>query len=110
MIATARRWRLLTVFLATFAATGLMSTTALAQDYTTNTIEGVVQDINGQVIPNASVTATSDRGVRRTTTSDSDGEFRMPQMPIGPYSVEVAASGYAGLSGLPLAASSGKKC
>jgi len=83
-------------------AFGALSSTAVAQDYTTNTIEGQVRDVNGAPVANASITARSERGTTRTTTSDSDGDFRMPQMPIGPYSVDVAASGYASLAGLPL--------
>jgi hypothetical protein len=101
MNARARSWRLLTTAASLLAVIGL-SATAFAQDYTTNTIEGVVQDINGQIIAGASITATSERGVRRTVTSNAQGEFRMPQMPIGPYKVAVAASGFAGLSDLDL--------
>lgn len=102
MNAKAQGWRFLTLLAAGFLALGAASSTAFAQDYTTNTIEGVVQDINGNVVPNAQITATSARGVRRTVTSDSDGEFRMPNMPIGPYEVSVTAQGFNALADVPL--------
>lgn len=102
MIAKARSWRLLATMAAAIMAVGAVSTTAVAQDYTTNTIEGVVLDISGGVVPNATITAVSDRGVRRSVTSNESGKFRMPQMPIGPYAVSVEAAGYVSLENLAL--------
>ncbi|MBU2677579.1 MAG: carboxypeptidase regulatory-like domain-containing protein, partial [Gammaproteobacteria bacterium] len=102
MNAKALSLRLLPVILATFFATVAVPTLAVAQDYTTNTIEGVVRDTTGQAIQNATVVVTSDRGVRRTSTSDDSGKFRMPQMPIGPYEVAVTAAGFDALTGMSI--------
>ena len=52
--------------LAFTAAFGLGIGTAMAQDYTTGAIEGIVQDQTGAVVPGASVSITSGRGVRRS--------------------------------------------
>lgn len=68
--------------------------TAVAQDYTTGTVEGVVQDESGAIVPGATVSITSDRGVRRSAITDNEGFFRAPRLPIGSYTVNVSAVGY----------------
>jgi hypothetical protein len=70
------------------------SSAAMAEDYTTGTLQGVVQDTAGNPVPNATVTVTSDKGVRRTVTADDDGSLRVPQLPIGTYTVTVTKDGY----------------
>jgi len=102
MMAIAKRWRLLTVIVATFAAAGVLSTTALAEDYTTNTVAGVILDISGNTISGATITLTSEKGVRRKSTANSDGTFRMPQLPLGAYTATVTADGYDMLAGQAL--------
>lgn len=68
---------------------------AAAQGITTGTIVGVVADPQGAVIPGARVTATNDAtGVVLTTTSLSAGDFAFHAVPIGRYTVKVAASGF----------------
>src|SRR5947208_8363551 len=65
--------------------------TAFAQR-TTGDIAGTVTDPNGAVIPGASVTVTGrDVGFNRTVTTESDGTFRVLQVPPGNYDVAVAA-------------------
>jgi hypothetical protein len=81
---------MLSVFLLSFCFAGA----AVAQDYTTGAVEGIVQDQSGTAVPGASVSITSDRGVRRSATTDNDGFFRAPRLPIGAYSVTVSATGY----------------
>jgi hypothetical protein len=98
MLARARSWRLLSLLVATFAAVGVLSTSALAEDYTTNTVAGVVQDTSGNVISGATITLTSEKGVNRTSTAGSDGKFRMPQLPLGSYVATVSADGFESLS------------
>ena len=64
---------------------------------TGGTIEGMVKDSQGAVIPNASVTITGvSIGFNRTVQSDENGIFRVQQIPPGEYKVTVApVSGFA---------------
>ena len=77
--------------LVVFAVVSLLFATAsMAQ--TTGTIEGVVADQNGAVVPNASVTLSGQNLIRaQTTNTNSDGVFRFLQVPPGKYTVAVAA-------------------
>lgn len=65
---------------------------ALGQE-TTGSIEGTVVDPNGARVPNASVTVTGG-SFNRTTTTDSNGLYRIAALPPGFYSVEVAAGNF----------------
>jgi outer membrane receptor protein involved in Fe transport len=63
---------------------------------TTGNIVGRVTDANGAVVPNVTVTATNDAtGLEKTTTSDSEGNYRFILLPPGTYTVKVAATGFA---------------
>ena len=67
---------------------------ALAQQITGD-ISGVVTDSTGAVLPNITVTAlNTDTGLSRTATTSESGSFRIPQLPIGPYKVTTAATGF----------------
>ena len=58
-------------------------------------ISGVVADPSGAVVPNAKVTATQiDTGLVRTTLSGQDGIYVLPNLPVGPYKLEVQTSGF----------------
>lgn len=58
-------------------------------------IQGIVTDPNGAVIPAADVTITSpDTGLRRTAQTDSDGSYLVSELPIGTYQVTVKKSGF----------------
>jgi hypothetical protein len=71
--------------------------TAVFGQRTTGDIEGKVTDTNGAVIPGVSITVTGITvGFSRTVQSDSQGEFRVQQVPIGAYNITTAAtSGFA---------------
>jgi hypothetical protein len=80
------------------------STAGLAQS-TTGTILGTIADPQGAVVPGATVTARNvDTNTSRTTTTDSEGRYRFPNLPIGNYEVTVDARGFAKLvrSGITL--------
>ncbi len=61
----------------------------------TGTIVGNVKDNSGSAVPGASVTATNiDTQVSRTTTTDAEGYYALPLMPVGRYKLEVTLSGF----------------
>ncbi len=73
----------------------LLVTTAIAQIAGTANIQGTIADATGAVIPNASITLTSQATqVKRTATSNSAGAYIFPGIPIGTYKLEVAAPGF----------------
>ncbi|HEX9930294.1 MAG TPA: TonB-dependent receptor [Pyrinomonadaceae bacterium] len=76
-----------------------LSASVFAQE-TSGNIEGTVKDPTGAVVPNATVlvsasdrtdttTSSSTTGFRRTTQTNSDGFFRVLQVPPGLYNVRV---------------------
>jgi hypothetical protein len=61
----------------------------------TGTLYGVVRDATKGVLPGALVTA-SDQGtnISRETTTDSQGRFEFPLLPIGRYTLKVTLTGF----------------
>lgn len=58
-------------------------------------IQGIVTDTNGALVPGATVTATQTQsGLTRTVVSGGDGGFNLPNLPVGPYQLDVAKSGF----------------
>src|SRR5580693_2219195 len=58
-------------------------------------ISGSVVDSTGAAVPGAKLTATQNAtGQVRTTLSGSDGSYVLPNLPVGPYQLEVQASGF----------------
>lgn len=73
----------------------LLSTCAANAQRITGDIAGDVTDSTGAVVPNASVTAVNtDTGLSRSTTTNNAGNYRIPELPIGPYKVTVTAPGF----------------
>ena len=73
---------------------------------TTGVIEGIVLDESGAPIPGATVTfKNTATNFERVVSTDTDGRFRGLLLPLGPYRVTVAMSGFATLvrEGLNLA-------
>jgi hypothetical protein len=61
-------------------------------------LKGTVTDPSGAAVPNATVTVVQpERGIRRTTTTDSNGDYRIPGLPPANYNVTVEHSGFATL-------------
>src|SRR6185437_15551006 len=61
----------------------------------TGTISGTVTDQTGAVVPGATVVATDTAtGVNTTASSNSDGVFSFPKLPIGTYDVTASKSGF----------------
>ncbi|MDE2882389.1 MAG: carboxypeptidase-like regulatory domain-containing protein, partial [Acidobacteriota bacterium] len=70
----------------------LLATPALAQY---GQIEGQVVDSTGAVLPGATVTAVNeDTGVSRSSTSDATGDYRLPALLPGPYTIRAELSGF----------------
>jgi hypothetical protein len=58
-------------------------------------IKGTVTDASGGVMPRANVVAEdAEKGIRRTTTTDSGGEYRFTGLPPATYNVTVDLSGF----------------
>ena len=73
-------------------ATGMSSLHAQS----TGTISGTVLDQAAKPIPSAAVEVKSEpAGTSKTTTSDDNGRFSIPDLPAGTYSVIVTAPGFA---------------
>lgn len=73
----------------------LSACTLMAQEVT-GSILGTVTDTSNAIIPHAKVTVTNtDRNaVLRTTTTDNNGYYVAPLLPVGHYAVSVAAQGF----------------
>ena len=66
-----------------------------AQSVSTSQIGGVVRDESGGTLPGVTVTATqTDTGLRRVVVSDETGAYILPSLPVGPYQLEFALSGF----------------
>src|SRR5258707_433639 len=66
-----------------------------AQSVAIAQVSGTVMDSSGASIANAQVivTETAKQSVR-TTTTDSTGNYTLPNLPVGPYRLEVKAPGF----------------
>jgi len=77
------------------AAVVALPTAAVAQDYSSGTLEGVVRDASGNAVAGAAVSAESaEQGITRTTTTDGNGRFRLPLVPLGTYQVTISQDGF----------------
>ncbi|MDQ2950511.1 MAG: carboxypeptidase-like regulatory domain-containing protein, partial [Acidobacteriota bacterium] len=78
---------LLTLLIALVSVPGWSQTTA--------TIVGTITDSSGAVAPNVSITVVStDTGLTRTTTSNQGGNYVLPLLPVGHYSITAEATGF----------------
>src|SRR6266478_1369511 len=66
-----------------------------AQAVSTSQINGTVQDASGAVLPGAEIAATqTDTGAVRNTISNETGAYVLPNLPVGPYKLEVSLPGF----------------
>ena len=74
----------------------LWSVQASAQVGNAGSIEGVVKDQSGGAVPGATVEITYGvSGFKKTTTTGTDGSFRLTNVPFNPYHMNVSANGFA---------------
>jgi hypothetical protein len=87
----------MTGFLRLFSAGALILvlTSAVAYAQATAQLSGRVTDESGGVLPGVSVTVTqTDTGFTRSTVTDDSGTYVLPNLPIGPYRLEVMLTGF----------------
>ncbi|HEX4134346.1 MAG TPA: carboxypeptidase-like regulatory domain-containing protein [Bryobacteraceae bacterium] len=73
----------------------LFSSSLMGQSSGTSGLVGVVKDPSGAVIPNVSVTLTSNATAQvRTANTGADGAYRFALLPPGEYRVRFAAAGF----------------
>jgi len=84
----------LIVFVAALALFTLLGVSVNAQTVT-GTVQGVVSDSKGAVIPGAEVTVRNvETGQTRTLKTNADGYYVATFLPLGRYNVSAAASGF----------------
>jgi Carboxypeptidase regulatory-like domain len=73
----------------------LMSSSSLQAQTQTGTITGTVTDSTGAVLVGATVTITNEgTGAAQTTTTDAQGRYLVPLLPVGSYDVQAKLSGF----------------
>lgn len=81
------------------AAVASLSLACVQAQTVTGTVTGTVLDPSGAAVPNATVSVVnSTTGVRSTATSNGAGVYAVRFLPIGAYTVEVNAAGFAPLN------------
>jgi outer membrane receptor protein involved in Fe transport len=81
--------------LATLVAVLLPMCGAAFAQSTTGSIDGVIVDSTGAVLPGVSVTLTNQAtGATRDTITDSEGVFHAPVLPVGAYTVHAQLTGF----------------
>ena len=80
-------WRIGIVLGFVFASVALLGQTAQ--------IGGIIKDATGASVPEATIKATQTAtGATRTASSGTDGGYVLPNLPIGPYLLEVTKDGF----------------
>src|SRR5258706_6241715 len=68
---------------------------ALLSQTESGEIAGTITDSNGAVVPDANITVLQiETGAKRTLTSSSDGNYSIPNLPIGTYRLDVTKTGF----------------
>src|SRR5579864_2107461 len=77
------------------AACLALSTQLFSQGKTSGTISGAVTDPSGALISEAQLTITNvATGDTRTAATNSEGQYQIPELPIGTYQVRVRQTGF----------------
>jgi hypothetical protein len=78
-----------------FAAIMGLAVSVSAQTNTSGEISGLVTDASGAIVRHAAVTVLNkDNGTQRSTSTNSDGYYRVPLLPPGTYTVTVSAPSF----------------
>src|SRR5690349_15595861 len=82
-------------FLLCILAATLSLPQALHSQQVTASVQGQVTDPSGAPIPNATITAKDvDRGTTLTASTNSEGIYTLPRLPIGRYEIRAEAKGF----------------
>jgi hypothetical protein len=74
---------------------GLACAPLFGQAGATSQITGIVKDPSGSAVPGAQVKATqTDTGLDRTALTGQDGGYALPNLPVGPYRLEISKTGF----------------
>src|SRR5204863_7515914 len=74
---------------------GALFFSAHAQTSTVGTISGTIRDEKGAVVPQAEVSIQSEgTGISRTVSSDDNGFYLAPSLPVGRYTISTAPRGF----------------
>ncbi|MGH2400805.1 MAG: carboxypeptidase-like regulatory domain-containing protein, partial [bacterium] len=78
------------------AAISVLLGSALAwAQLSTAQLSGRITDESGAVLPGATVTVTqTDTGVTRADVTDGNGSYVLPNLPLGPYRLDVSLQGF----------------
>src|SRR5579863_10206651 len=77
------------------AAVLILATIPVAAQLPTGTILGNVKDSSGASIPGAMVTLrNTDTNLTKTATTEADGSYRFPELPVGHYEIRAEAAGF----------------
>ncbi|GAA3754420.1 TonB-dependent receptor [Terriglobus aquaticus] len=81
-----------------FGAAALLAPAPLrAQAAGTASVQGTVKDATGAAVPNAEVVYTNtETGAQRTVKSGGSGDYSIPNVPVGNYTIKVSAPGFTG--------------
>jgi Carboxypeptidase regulatory-like domain/TonB-dependent Receptor Plug Domain len=78
-----------------FVAFALLFASVSAAQTTTATLLGIVRDSTGAVIPEAQITARNvHTSFARNTTSDDQGSYLIPNLPVGQYTLIAERQGF----------------
>src|SRR5437764_13299446 len=77
------------------AALSLLLITGAARAQGTAQLDGTVRDESGGVLPGVTVTMTqTDTGLMRSAVTEANGSYVLPNLPLGPYKLEVSLQGF----------------
>ena len=77
------------------AALSLLLASSIAWGQGTAQLNGRVTDESGAVLPGVTITATqTDTAFTRATVTDETGAWVMPNLPLGPYRLEMSLQGF----------------
>jgi hypothetical protein len=76
-------------------ASSMLACLSVSAQQITGNIRGTVMDPSGAVVQGASVTARQEEtGLSRSTASDRNGSYVLLELPVGHYTLKVAAKGF----------------
>src|SRR2546427_6782953 len=90
-----RSMRRILILLALVSSFAVVTCGTAAGQGATAQISGTVKDQSGAVLPGAEITATqTETAAIRMTVSDETGSYVLPNLPVGPYKLEVSLPGF----------------